>query len=260
MKRMDRNNEQAAVITAIRRVGGLVALCLIGLLAAAPASLALDIEVTGTGGAQVDRGNGWEAAEEGMVLSTCHNIRLPGSFSWLTWQRVGGCGNEGRVETGLSKIKLYHVGTDITGKQANLLQGGFMDLLVSPEATSSDATIWESPDCFGSEHCGINAGFAAVAAIDPTPEGRLTVFGGCLAEVEPGIQVATFFNSRQSPIPVFVETYANQGLFEIPPGWWAEVHPEGQVTLFEGDPPPCEGGEPTATEISTWGKIKSAYR
>ncbi|MBD3161600.1 MAG: hypothetical protein GF346_05175 [Candidatus Eisenbacteria bacterium] len=244
-----------------RTTTGIVTLCLFGLLAFASTGQALDIEVTGSAGAYVDRGNGWEEATDGMVLSTCNNIRLPGNYAWLDWKRVGGCGNEGRIETGLSRVKDYHVGTDITGnKQQNQLNGGFMDLLVSPEGTSSDATIVESPGCQGVDHCGINAGFAAVAALDQTPDDQFTTFSGCLAQIDPELQVALFYNHPTSPIPVFVETYANNGLFELWPGSWAEVFPDGRANIYEGEPPPCEGEEPTATEQSTWGRIKSMYQ
>lgn len=219
---------------------------------AAPA-WSVDIKVTGHAGAQVDRGNGWEAAQDDMVLSTCHKIRLPGSYSWLTWQRIGGCGNTGTVETGLSKIKEYHVGTDVPFGNAptTLLQGGFMDLLAGGATTGSDATLYESEGCYGNWHCGFNVGFAACAAMDPTPPGLRTVFSGCHAIANDNQHVATFYNHPQSRIPVYIETFADQGLHSLPPGWWAQVFPNGQVNAAPGSPPPC-GNEPTNSVPDAW--------
>jgi hypothetical protein len=234
-----------------------------GIVLAATPALSVDIRVTGDAGAKVDRGNGWEDAETGMVLSTCHKIGLPGNFSWLTWERVGGCGNKGTVETGLSKVKEYHVGTDLPAANAaapTLLQGGFIDLLVGGNVTSSDATIWEAPDCYGNGHCGFDVGFAAVAALDPTPEGLETVFSGCLQVLEDDMRVAVFYNHRESPIPVYIETAANQQLSQLAPGWWAQVTPDGQVWMSAGEPPACGFDDPTGTQETSWGRIKTLYR
>jgi hypothetical protein len=224
---------------------------------------AVDIRVTGDAGAQVDRGNGWEDVETGDVLSTCNNIRLPGSYSWLTWERIGGCGNQGRIETGLSKVKEYHVGTDLPagrGVMTNVLQAGFIDLLVGPGVSGSDATIYEASECYGNGHCGLNVGFASAAAIDPTPVGYETVFSGCLQLLNDDSQVAVFYNHRESPIPVYIETMANQQLNILAPGWWAQVTPDGQVTMEQGDPPLCGPDDPTPTEDASWGRIKMLYR
>jgi hypothetical protein len=248
----------AGVVSVIALFFGLA-----GLSLTAGIARAVDIRVTGDGGAQVDRGNGWEAAETGDVLSTCHKIRLPGNYSWLTWERIGGCGNKGRVETGLSKIKEYHVGTDLPagrGAMTNLLQAGFFDLLVGPGVSGSDATIYEASECYGNGHCGLNVGFAAVAAIDPTPEGAETVFSGCLQLLDDDIQVAVFYNHRESPIPVYIETMANQQLNILAPGWWAQVTTDGQVTMLQGDPPLCGPDDQTPTEDASWGRIKMLYR
>lgn len=197
-------------------------------------SSAITIEITESVGAQQgdsDQGP-WSPLTAGTQLSTCKYIRLPGNFSRVQWQRVGACGNKGIAETGLSKVKVLHVGTDIMASQtamAGSLTFGAIDLVAAAGVDGSDATIIEEQNCVGTDHCGFNSAIAQAAPMVSTPPGEYTRFSGSLEDGQ-----VRFVNHLSSPISIATSPLlgANAGqIFMIAPGQCITYYPDGSHVI-----------------------------
>ncbi len=221
-------------------VSATIVICALGMAD----SLALDIRITGIGGAagkSNDPNGPWDPIAEGDVLSTCTYVILPGNYSSIEWERVGGCGNKGSAGTGLSVIKVLHVGTQITGPEATFPFGA-IDLVLGGGAdggsTESDATIHEEQNCYGTEHCGFNTAIAQAAPLDPTPAGDITSFYGHAMQLGSEMQV-TFYNLPSSPIPIgttpLIGPYAGQ-ILPLNPGQSITYYSDGSFVYASGIP------------------------
>ncbi len=214
-------------------------------------SYALDVNVTGVSGGvgKSNNPNGpWDPVSEGDVLSTCTYIILPGNYTWIRWQRVGGCGNKGEAGTGLSRTKILHVGTEITDGPEAVFPFGAIDLvLVGAEGgeSESDATIHEEENCYGTGHCGFNTTLAQAAPLDPTPPGEITSFYGRALQSGTGEMQVTFYNLPSSPIPIgttpLLGPYVGQ-ILPVSPGQSITYYADGSFVYSSGIPTVGEWG------------------
>ncbi|HZW10601.1 MAG TPA: GC-type dockerin domain-anchored protein [Phycisphaerales bacterium] len=173
---------------------------------AASAFAAVEVEITEIRGAAAVKKKGtddWVELKKGDVLHEGDVVRLPGNFTEVSWKRVdaGGCGNEGSVGTGMSKVKEVEVGREIRSAAP---PATYFHSVSDGQQQAGEVTIIESGQCVETDHCGASSDLAAAAAIDPTPDGMTTVIalenvldaGGMAIET-------TIGNSPRSPIPIF---------------------------------------------------------
>ena len=211
----------------------------------AAGAYALDVQVTGVSGGvgKSNNPNGpWNPVNEGDVLSTCTYVILPGNYTWIRWQRVGGCGNKGEAGTGLSRTKVLHVGTEITDGPEAVFPFGAIDLVLTGAAegweAESDATIHEDENCYGTGHCGFNTTIAQAAPLQPTPPGDTTSFYGRAFQSGTELQV-TFYNLPSSPIPIgttpLVGPYVGQ-ILPVNPGQSITYYADGSFLYSSGIP------------------------
>jgi hypothetical protein len=203
---------------------GMVA-CLAASAGLAGTALAdVEVEITEIRGAAAVKRAGtdeWVRLNEGDVLREGDVVRLPGNFTEVRWRRTDadGCGNEGKVGTGLSKIKEVEVGKEIRSAAPPATY------FHAPSGEGQDAgevTITETRQCDEQQHCGVSSDLAAAAAMDHTPDGAQTVFNLENVHNADGQVIETVIgNSPQSPIPIFSSALfgpMSEELFLIPPG------------------------------------------
>ncbi len=187
--------------------GRLAALATLLALAGAVSSAAagVEVEITDSRGAFVKKAgtDEWVELKKGDVLKEGDVVRLPGNFSEVSWKRVdaGGCGNEGSVGTGLSKVKDVEVGKEIRSAAP---PATYFHSVADGQQGGGEVTITESGQCFETDHCGTSSDLAAAAAMDPTADGLTTVIALENVLDADGMAVQTTIgNAPWSPIPIF---------------------------------------------------------
>jgi hypothetical protein len=167
---------------------------------------AVEVEITEIRGAAAVKRSGtdeWVELKKGDVLREGDVVRLPGNFTEVRWKRVdaGGCGNEGAVGTGLSKVKEVEVGKEIRSAAP---PATYFHAVSDGQQSAGEITIVESGQCFETDHCGASSDLAAAAAMDPTPDGQSTVIVlESVLDADGQVMETTIGNSPRSPIPIF---------------------------------------------------------
>jgi hypothetical protein len=204
----------------------------------------------------------------GDILFTCDHVMLMPSSS-VKWRRRGSdCDNTGgSVSTDAANGQIFHVGETGLGPGAKTavieLPGGFFDLLIADGAFTSAVTIEEGPACEGINHCGLNSALAQAVATEPTPEGTVAIFSGCLAYGDDNRLRVTFFADPRNVIPISTSPLVgpDQGwVFPLQPGQNITFDDAGAYQYGQG-PVECVGSEPpTAVLTRSWGRVRSLYR